>query len=273
VIALIVGALFGGSALVASSMYAVGIVSILLGGLILGKFKSMSGEPSPFIMELPGYRLPGVKGVLYETGERAWSFVKRAGTIIVVSAVLIWFLSRFDWSLNYLSTEDVSKSMLASIGSAMAVFFVPLGWGQEWEFTVATITGLVAKENVVGTLGVLFGYSEVSEAGNEIWSIIGGMMTPLAGYSFLLFNMLCAPCFAAIGAMRTELGSGKDTLKAVGFQTAFAYSFALAVYQIGLLVTGKPEIWLIAAVAVLLLSGYILFAEKPFAKISGRLAK
>ncbi len=266
VIALIVGALFGGNALVAASFYLIGILSILIAGLILKKFKGFTGEPSPFILELPPYRIPGIKGVAFKTGERAWSFVKRAGTIIVISAVAIWFLSRFDWTLTYLEPEQIGNSMLAGIGSALSVLFVPLGWAENWEFSVATITGLVAKENVVGTLGVLFGFSEVSEAGEEIWALIGGMLTPIAGYSFLLFNMLCAPCFAAIGAMNTELGGRKNTLIAVGFQTLFAYAAALIFYQIALLFTGNVELWIILAIATIGLIAYILISKHPFEK-------
>ena len=263
VIALIAGALFGNSSLVALSIYLMGILCILLSGIILKKWKSLSGDPAPFIMELPPYHAPSIFNIISTSLQRGWAFVRNAGTIILLSTVIIWFLSSFGWSFEMV--ENTADSILASIGSAISFIFAPLGFG-DWQFTVGTITGLVAKENIVATLGVLFDFAEVSESGEEIWSLFAAMLTPVAGYSFLAFNMICAPCFAAIGAMHRELGTWKATGIAVLYQTALAYAVALIIYQIGspLLGYGYSIPGIIFAVAALLVIVYLLVAKDPF---------
>ena len=267
VIALIAGALFGGAAWVALSMYFLGIFCILISGLILKKWKSLVGTPAPFIMELPPYHVPSAWAVIRSTFERGWAFVKKAGTFILLACGLVWFLSSFSWGLEMV---DATDSMLADIGNSLKWIFVPLGFGDEWEFTVATLTGLLAKENVVGTFGVLFGMEEISEEGEEIWAILSSKLTPLAGYSFLIFNMICAPCFAAIGAMKRELISWKATAYAVLYQCGLAYAIALIVYQFGLIITGgNVEIWIVFAAFVLVALVYMLIAKDPFKVVRG----
>lgn len=263
VIALIAGALFGNSSLVALSIYLMGILCILLSGIILKKWKSLSGDPAPFIMELPPYHAPSIFNIISTSLQRGWAFVRNAGTIILLSTVIIWFLSSFGWSFEMV--ENTADSILASLGTAISFIFAPLGFG-DWQFTVGTITGLVAKENIVATLGVLFDFAEVSESGEEIWSLFASMLTPVAGYSFLAFNMICAPCFAAIGAMHRELGTWKATGIAVLYQTALAYAVALIIYQFGspLLGYGYSIPGIIFAVAALLVIVYLLVAKDPF---------
>ncbi|MCL2295672.1 MAG: ferrous iron transport protein B [Methanomassiliicoccaceae archaeon] len=260
VIALIAGALFGQSAFVAISVYAFGIISILSSGIILKKWKSLSGTPSPFIMELPPYHVPHMLSVVRSTLERAWSFVKMAGTFVLLACVAVWLLSSFDWGFRMV---DAGDSMLADIGNVLRYVFVPLGFGDDWQFATATMTGLAAKENIVGTMGVLFSSGGVG--GEGLWNIVGSMLTQAGGYSFLLFNMMCAPCFAAIGAMRAELGSWKDTGKAVLYQCTLAYTLSLVVYQFATIFFGNgPEWWLILAIAALATSIYIIVSKKPF---------
>ncbi|MDR3074669.1 MAG: ferrous iron transport protein B [Candidatus Methanoplasma sp.] len=257
VIALIAGALFGQSALVAVSIYFLGIVCVLMSGIILKKWRSLSGTPSPFIMELPSYHMPSAVSVIKSTLDRGWAFVKKAGTFILLACALVWFLSTFDWGMNMV---DAGESMLADIGRAIKWIFVPLGFGDDWEFTVATITGLLAKENVVGTFGVLFGAEE-----EGIWAAIGTMITPIAGYAFLMFNMICAPCFAAIGAIRRELGTWKDTGKAVLYQCTLAYVLALIFYQFAYVIAGYGvEPWIVLAVAAGAALIYMLASKDPF---------
>ncbi len=234
IIALIAGALFDGAAWVAPSAYFIGIAAIICSGIILKKTKHFAGEPAPFVMELPPYHAPSFKGVVIHMWDRAKSFVKKAGTIIFLACGIIWFLSSFNWTMDMV---DTTESMLASIGRVIAPIFAPLGWG-DWQSAVAAITGLVAKENVVGTFGVLFGFAEVAEDGVEIWASLQGIFTPLAAFSFLIFNLLCAPCFAAIGAIRREMGSAKLTWFAIGYQTVLAYAVSFTVYHFGLLFTG-----------------------------------
>ena len=229
VIALIAGAMFGNAAWVVTSCYLAGIVAVIISGIILKKTRLFSGDPSPFIMELPNYHRPLVKSVLRTTFQRGWSFVKKAATIILLSTVIIWFLQSFNWKLEMCSAND---SILASLGSCLAPLFSPLGWGN-WRATVATITGLIAKENVVGSLGVLYGMEEVAENGEEYWALLRSEYSPLAAYSFLLFNLLCAPCFAAVGAIRREMMSARWTLFALAYQTVFAFISSLLVYQLG----------------------------------------
>lgn len=258
IIALIAGALFGQSAFVAISVYIIGIITILMSGIILKKWKSLAGTPAPFIMELPQYHMPHALSVVKTTLERAWSFVKNAGTFVLLACVIVWFLSTFNWRLQMV---DAGDSMMAGIGNVLRWIFVPLGFGDNWQFTTATITGMLSKENTVGTLGVLYGHG----GGKELWDVIGSMLTKAGGYSFLLFNMLCAPCFAAIGAMRSELGSWKDTGKAVLYQCALAYVIALVVYQFTTIFLGNGfEWWIILAIMALAVLIYIFAAKEPF---------
>lgn len=235
IIALIAGALFSGAAWVAPTAYFIGIAAIVTSGIILRKFRFFAGDPAPFVMELPNYHVPGFKGVVIHMWDRAKSFVQKAGTIIFLSAIVVWFLGSFDWSAIMVDTAD---SILASIGRAIAPVFAPLGFGQ-WEAAVATITGLVAKENLVGTFGILYGFAEVAEDGVEYWARLQAAFTPLAAFSLLVFNLLCAPCFAAIGAIRREMGGGKLTWFAIAYQTGFAYIVSLIIYQFGMLFAGN----------------------------------
>lgn len=269
IIAMISGALFGGAWWVAPSAYFVGIAAIIVSGIILKKTKRFAGDPAPFVMELPNYHVPGVKSVLIHMWDRAKSFVKKAGTIIFLACGLIWFLSSFNWGMEMV---DTTESMLADIGNVIAPIFKPLGFG-DWQASVATITGLVAKENVVGTFGILYGFAEVAEDGMEFWASLQASFTPIAAYAFLVFNLLCAPCFAAIGAIKREMGSAKWTLFAVGYQTIFAYAIALCVNQLGLLFTGGSfTLWsviallIVAAMLVLLFRPYKEYTHEPAAK-------
>ena len=238
IIALFAGALFGGSGLVATSAYFIGVSAVIISGIILKKTKPFAGEAAPFVMELPAYHIPSVTNVFHSTWERGWSFIKRAGTIILASSVLLWFLQGFGFADGVFSmVEDNNTSLLASIGNAIAPIFTPLGFG-DWKATVATFTGLIAKENVVGTFGVLFGFAEVAEDGTQIWTNLAANFTPLTAYSFMLFNLLCAPCFAAMGAIRREMNSSKWTWAAIGYLSVFAYAISLMVYQFGMLLSG-----------------------------------
>jgi len=229
IIALIAGALFPGSVFIAPSAYFIGIGAVLLSGILLKKTTLFSGDPAPFVMELPAYHMPGLKGVLIHMWERARSFVIKAGTVIFLACIILWFLSTFNFGMQMVNAED---SMLAAVGKVLAPLFAPLGWG-DWKAAVATISGLLAKENVVGTFGVLYGISEVSENGAEVWSSLQAAFSQLSAFSFLVFNLLCAPCFAAIGATRREMVSAKWTWFAVGYQTIFAYMVSLIIYQAG----------------------------------------
>ncbi len=256
VIALIAGALFGNAWWVGPSAYFVGFGAIIVSGIILKKTKLFAGEPAPFVMELPAYHLPTVKGVLIHMWDRAKSFVRKAGTIIFLSSALIWFLQSFNWRLEMV---DAGESILASIGGVIAFLFTPLGWG-DWRAAVAAITGLIAKENVVNTFGILFGYAEVAEDGAEFWGTMPQVFSAAAAYSFLVFNLLCAPCFAAIGAIRREMGSARWTLIAVGYQTIFAYAVSLCIYQFGSLFAGAGfGVGTLAAILVAALIFFLLF--------------
>ena len=238
IISMIAGALFGGSWLVATSAYFIGIGAVVLSGIILKKTKLFSGDPAPFVMELPAYHVPAASNVLRATWERGWSFIKRAGTIILVSSVILWFLQGFGFTDGAFGmVEDNNSSLLASIGSAIAFLFAPLGFGS-WKPAVAVFTGLIAKENVVSTFGVLYGVAEVSEDGMEIWSALAADFTALSAYSFMIFNLLCAPCFAAMGAIKREMNNAKWTWAAIGYMCAFAYVISLIVYQLGGLIAG-----------------------------------
>jgi len=260
IIALIAGALFGGEWWVGPSAYFVGIAAIIVSGIILKKTTRFAGDPAPFVMELPAYHMPALKNVLKSSWERGFSFIKRAGTIILLATIFVWFTSSFGFGDEGFGMVDMDESILAKIGNAIAWIFAPLGWGN-WRAAVAAITGLIAKENVVATFGVLFGgHEEVAENGWQIWENIRNTFTPLAAYSLLLFNLLCAPCFAAIGAIRREMNNWKWTAFAVAYQCAFAYIVALCVYQIGRLFSGGGfTFWTIVAFAGVIFGLYMLF--------------
>ena len=264
IIALIAGALFDGASWVAPSAYFVGIAAIVCSGIILKKTKMFAGDPAPFVMELPAYHMPTVINVLRSMWERGWSFMKKAGTIILLSTILVWFATYFGWvdgEFRMLEDLEMDHSILAGIGNLFAWIFLPLGWG-DWRAAVAAITGLVAKENVVGTFGILYGFAEVSEEGEEIWGTLAGTYTTAAAYSFLVFNLLCAPCFAAIGAIKREMNNAKWTWFAIGYQCLLAYCVSLCVYQIGtFLTTGAFGIGLIAA--LLIVAGFVWLLVRP----------
>ena len=265
IIALIAGAFFNGSAWVATSAYFVGVAAIVCSGIILKKTKMFAGEPAPFVMELPAYHMPTVINVLRSMWERGWSFIKKAGTVILLSTIVLWFLMNFGWvdgAFGMLEAEQLDSSILASVGSVIAPIFTPLGWG-DWKMAVAAITGLIAKENVVGTFGILFGFAEVAEDGAEIWGELAGSMTAAAAYSFLVFNLLCAPCFAAIGAIKREMNSAKWTWFAIGYQTVLAYAVSLVIYQIGTVATGGG-FGIGAVVAVLVIIGFLYLLFRPY---------
>jgi len=264
IIALIAGALFGGAAWVAPSAYFVGIAAIICSGIILKKTKLFSGDPAPFVMELPAYHMPTVENVLRSMWERGWSFIKKAGTIILVSTIFVWFTSFFGWvdgEFRMLDAVELDHSILAVIGSAISWIFTPLGWGN-WRSTVAAITGLIAKENVVGTFGILYGFAEVAEDGSEIWGTLAGSMTAVAAYSFLVFNLLCAPCVAAMGAIKREMNNAKWFWIAIGYQTLLAYVVSLCVYQIGTLIT-TGAFGIFTVVAFALIAGFIYLLIRP----------
>lgn len=264
IIGLFAGAVFGGSSLVATSAFVIGIAAVVISGIMLKKFKAFAGEPAPFVMELPAYHLPSVGNVLRATWERGWSFIKRAGTIILLSSIVLWFLQGFGFTDGQFGmVEDNNTSLLASLGSAIAWIFAPLGWvgDMAWKATVTTFTGLIAKEEVVNTFGVLYNFSEVSEEGNEIWTLIARDFTPIAAYSFMIFNLLCAPCFAAMGAIRREMNNKTWTVASIGYMCVFAYVSSLIVYQLGGLLLGEVSFgfWTIIALALLILILYLLF--------------
>nr|MDD6335554.1 ferrous iron transport protein B [bacterium] len=258
IIALIAGALFGGAWWVAPSAYFVGIAAIILSGILLKKTKLFAGEAAPFVMELPAYHLPGLKGVLVHMWERGKSFVKKAGTIIFLASGLVWLLSSFNWRFEMV---EETQSMLADIGGVIAPLFAPLGFG-DWRAAVAMVTGLVAKENVVSTFGILYGFAEVAEDGAEIWANLQAAFSPLAAYGFLVFNLLCAPCFAAIGAMKREFGSARWTLFAVGYQTGLAYTTSFCIYQLGTWISGGG-FGLGTAASLVVLAGFLYLLLRP----------
>lgn len=263
IIALIAGALFGGASWVAPSAYFVGIAAIICSGIILKKTRMFAGEPAPFVMELPAYHMPTVGNVLRSMWERGWSFIKKAGTIILLSTIFIWFTSNFGLADGRFGmVEDLSDGFLAMIGRGIAWIFAPLGWG-DWKSAVAVITGLVAKENVVGTFGILYGFAEVAEDGAEVWGTLASSMTAVAAYSFLVFNLLCAPCFAAMGAIKREMNNAKWFWFAIGYQTLLAYAVSLCVFQFGSLLTGGGfTIGTVAA--ILILAGFIYLLLRPY---------
>ena len=271
IIALIAGALYDGASWVAPSAYFVGIAAIICSGIILKKTKMFAGDPAPFVMELPAYHMPTVGNVLRSMWERGWSFIKKAGTIITLSTIVVWFLLNFGWTdagfgmLNFDGLEGAAmeaaqaECILAKIGNLISWIFTPLGWG-DWKMTVAAITGLVAKENVVGTFGQLFGFAEVAEDGQEIWGTLASSMSQIAAYSFLVFNLLCAPCFAAMGAIKREMNNTKWFWFAIGYQCLLAYLVALCIFQFGTLFTGGGfGIGTVAAIVILIGFLYMLF--------------
>lgn len=262
IIALIAGAFFDNSGWVSWSSYFVGIAAIICSGIILKKTKMFAGDPAPFVMELPAYHLPTVGNVLRSMWERGWSFIKKAGTIILLSTIVLWFLQGFGWvdgSFAMLEAEQLDSSILAKIGNGIAPIFAPLGFG-DWKMAVATVTGLIAKENVVATFGVLFGYAEVAEDGVEIWSPLAATITPVAAYAFLVFNLLCAPCFAAMGAIKREMNNTKWFWFAIGYQTILAYIVGLCIYQIGTLITGGAfSVGTVIAFLFVIVFLYLLF--------------
>ena len=266
IIALIAGAFFNNAGWVAWSAYFVGVAAIICSGIILKKTKMFSGEPAPFVMELPAYHMPTVGNVLRSMWERGWSFIKKAGTIILLSTIVLWFLMSFGWvdgKFGMLDAEQLNDSILASIGNVIAPIFAPLGWtkaGEGWKMAVAAITGLIAKENVVATFGMLFGFAEVAENGSEIWGNLAQVMTPIAAYGFLVFNLLCAPCFAAMGAIKREMNNAKWFWFAIGYQCGLAYIVSLCIYQFGTLFTGGGfGLWTVVAVVLLIAFLYMLF--------------
>ena len=267
VIAMIAGALFGGAAWVAPSAYFMGIVAVVLSGLILKKTKLFQGDVAPFVMELPAYHMPTFSNILRTTWERGWSFIKKAGTIILLSSMVLWFLQNFGIENgSFGMIEDLNNSVLASFGNIFAPFFSPLGFGN-WQSTVAATTGLIAKENIVATFGVLLASPEVTESGEEIWAILRSeIFTPVSAYAFLAFNLLCAPCFAAMGAIRREMNSFKWTAFAIGYQCIFAYAIALIINQFGLLITGNTNIFGFMA-AIIVLVAMIALVARPEKKL------
>ena len=257
IIALISGALFHNSGLIAVSAYFLGIASIIISGIMLKKTKMFAGDPAPFVMELPAYHWPTVGNLLRSMWERGWSFIKKAGSIILLATILIWFLSGFGFVNGSFGMVDMDQSMLAAFGNAIAPIFNPLGWGN-WRAAVATITGLIAKENVVGTFGILYGAgSDVAENGWQIWNNVAAHFTPLSAYSFLAFNLLCAPCFAAIGAIKREMNSAKWTWFAIAYQCGWAYTVSLIIYQIGCVFTGNMNV--LGLIAALVMIGVIIY--------------
>ena len=271
IIGLLAGAIFGGSSLVATSAYFIGIAAVVVSGIILKKTRAFAGDPAPFVMELPAYHVPAWGNVLRATWERGWSYIKRAGTVILASTVVLWFLQGFGFTDGgFGMVEDTNTSLLAAIAGVAAPIFAPLGFGT-WRATTAAVTGLIAKENVVATLGVLYGLAEVSEEGEEIWANIAADYTALSAYSFMIFNLLCAPCFAAMGAIKREMNNPRWTAFAIGYMCVFAYVVSLIVYQLGGLITGEVAFNPFTVVAVVLLAAllYLLLRKNPYESKDG----
>lgn len=265
IIALFAGAIFGGAWWVSPLAYVIGIMAVICSGIILKKTRLFSGNPAPFVMELPAYHMPTLPNVLRSMWERGWSFIKKAGTVILLSTIFVWFTQGFGFEGgSFGMVEDVENSLLAAIGHGFSWLFIPLGWG-EWKAAVATVTGLVAKENVVGTFGILYGFAEVAEDGAEIWGTLAASFTAVSAMSFMVFNLLCAPCFAAMGAIKREMNNAKWFWAAVGYMTAFAYASALVIYQIGNLITGGG-FGIGTVVAVVIIAGfiYLLFRKNRY---------
>ena len=265
IVALFAGALFGGNPFIAISAYLIGVAAVIISGILLKKTKPFAGDPAPFVMELPAYHVPSAKNVLHAMWERGWSFIKRAGTIIFAASIVLWFLQGFGFTDGQFGmVDDNHTSLLASIGQAVAFLFAPLGFGS-WKATVATFTGLIAKEQVVGTFGVLFGGVDVENSTQPIWAALSQDFTQLSAYSFLIFNLLCAPCFAAMGAIKREMNSTKWTLGAIGYMCGFAYAISMIVYQLGLLFTGAGfSVGTVAAIAVLVFLIYMVVRKNKY---------
>ena len=272
IIGLFAGALFGGSTWVATSAYFIGFAAIVISGIILKKTKLFAGDPAPFVMELPAYHIPAWGNVLRATWERGWSFIKRAGTVILASTIVLWFLQGFGFENGAFGmVEDQDNSVLAAIAGCISWIFIPLGFG-DWRATVASISGLIAKENVVGTFGVLYHYAgELSDNGDEIWPEVAANFTAISAYSFMIFNLLCAPCFAAMGAIKREMNNGKWTAIAIGYMCLLAYCAALVVYQIGGLITGEIgfNLFTVVAAAIVALVLYLLFRPNKYENVKG----
>ena len=272
IIGLFAGALFGGSTWVATSAYFIGFAAIVISGIILKKTKLFAGDPAPFVMELPAYHVPAWGNVLRATWERGWSFIKRAGTVILASTIILWFLQGFGFENGAFGmVEDQDNSVLAAIAGCISWIFIPLGFG-DWRATVASISGLIAKENVVGTFGVLYHYAgELSDNGDEIWPEVAANFTAISAYSFMIFNLLCAPCFAAMGAIKREMNNGKWTAVAIGYMCLLAYCAALVVYQIGGLITGEIgfNVFTVVAAALVALVLYLLFRPNKYENVKG----
>ena len=272
IIGLFAGALFGGSTWVATSAYFIGFAAIVISGIILKKTKLFASDPAPFVMELPAYHIPAWSNVLRATWERGWSFIKRAGTVILASTIVLWFLQGFGFENGAFGmVEDQDNSVLAAIAGCISWLFIPLGFG-DWRATVASISGLIAKENVVGTFGVLYHYAcELSDNGDEIWPEVAANFTAISAYSFMIFNLLCAPCFAAMGAIKREMNNGKWTAIAIGYMCLLAYCAALVVYQIGGLITGEIgfNVFTVVAAALVALVLYLLFRPNKYENAKG----
>ena len=264
IIGLIAGAIFGNAGWVAWSAYFIGVAAIVISGIILKKTRMFAGEPAPFVLELPAYHAPTVVNVLRATWERGWSFIKKAGTIILLSTIVLWFLQTYGFENGtFTAVSEIDNCLLASIGNVIAPIFAPLGWGH-WQAAVASITGLIAKENVIATFGQTYHFAgELAENGDEIWSLVARDFTAVSAYSFMVFNLLCAPCFAAMGAIKREMNNAKWTAFAISYQCVFAYTIALMINQFGLLFTGGGfSLGTVAAIAVLIAYLYLLF-RKP----------
>ena len=278
IIGLFAGAVFGNSPLVAVSAFFIGVAAVVVSGVILKKFKTFAGKPAPFVMELPAYHMPSPRNVTRSTLERGWDFVKRAFTIVLISSIVLWFLQSYGFADGtFTAVEDANLSLLAAVGNAVAWIFYPLGWmgDMAWKATVATVTGLIAKEEVVMTFGTLYNFAgELSESGDEIWALVAADFGPITAYSFMIFQLLCAPCFAAIGAIKREMGSAKWTAITIGYMCGFAYAISLIVYQIGGLITGEATFSIFTVAAFLVLAGLLYltlrkgYQPKPGEKLS-----
>ena len=263
IIGLFAGAVFGNSAWVSVSAFFIGIAAVVVSGIILKKFKAFAGEPAPFVMELPAYHAPTLSNALRSTWDRGWAFIKRAGTVVLISTIILWFLQGYGFVDGvFQAVEDNNHSLLAAIGNAVAWIFYPLGWtgSMAWKAAVATFTGLIAKEEVVNTFGVLYHYAgdiDLMEDSSPIWAMVGADFGAISAYSFMIFNLLCAPCFAAMGAIKREMHNTKWTLGAIGYMCLFAYVTAMIVYQIGGLFTGEAAFSVFTVIAIALLAGII----------------
>ena len=275
IIGLFAGALFGGAWWVATSAYFIGVAAVIISGIMLKKFKMFAGDPAPFVMELPAYHAPNPGNVLRGTWERGWSFIKRAGTVILLSSIVLWFLQGFGFTADgFGMVEDNNDSILAAIGSAVAWIFYPLGWKGDmaWKATVASVTGLIAKENVVDTFGVLYHYAgdiDLLEDSTPLWTMVAADFSAITAYSFMIFNLLCAPCFAAMGAIKREMNSAKWTLGAIGYMCGFAYVISMIVYQIGGLFTGDASFGIFTVIAIALLAGLLYLLFRPYKENNG----